>query len=143
MDKRAFTIILFFLAFGVVLLLQASRVATSVVLTPTELIERSQGEQEIPRVRIAGRVVEDSIRYRVDPKFELRFRVAEPESDAGAAAESIPVVYYDVKPDMFAPGRDVILDGDFRDGEFQASQLLTQCPSKYEPPSPADQQAGY
>ena len=37
---------------------------------------------------------------------------------------------------MFTAGRDVIIDGEYKDGVLQAQKLLTQCPSKYEPPSP-------
>ncbi len=48
----------------------------------------------------------------------------------------VPVVYQGLRPDMFEAGRDVIIDGEFKDGVVIASSLLTQCPSKYEAPSP-------
>ncbi len=38
------------------------------------------------------------------------------------------------KPDMFAPGRDVIVEGKLgADGAIAATQVLTSCPSKYKP----------
>jgi len=38
------------------------------------------------------------------------------------------------KPDMFAPGRDVIVEGRLAlDGTIDARQVLTSCPSKYVP----------
>ncbi len=38
------------------------------------------------------------------------------------------------KPDMFAPGRDVIVEGLLTgDSTLQARQVLTSCPSKYSP----------
>jgi len=38
------------------------------------------------------------------------------------------------KPDMFAPGRDVIVEGRIgRDRVIHATQVLTSCPSKYQP----------
>jgi hypothetical protein len=38
------------------------------------------------------------------------------------------------KPDMFAENRDVIVEGRLQaDGRIKAAQVLTQCPSKYEP----------
>lgn len=41
------------------------------------------------------------------------------------------------KPDMFAPGRDVIVEGRLaRDGTIEARQVLTSCPSKYGPKQP-------
>jgi cytochrome c-type biogenesis protein CcmE len=37
---------------------------------------------------------------------------------------------------MFQAGRDVLIDGDFKDGKIVAAKLQTQCPSKYEPAVP-------
>jgi cytochrome c-type biogenesis protein CcmE len=36
-------------------------------------------------------------------------------------------------PDLFAPGRDVVLEGRLRSGIFEAvpGSLVTKCPSKY------------
>jgi cytochrome c-type biogenesis protein CcmE len=37
------------------------------------------------------------------------------------------------KPDMFADGRDVIVEGKLTpSGEITATQVLTSCPSKYQ-----------
>ena len=58
------------------------------------------------------------------------------EAAVGNSSAPIPVVYRGLRPDMFTSGRDVIIDGEFRDGVLTASSLLTQCPSKYEAPSP-------
>ena len=78
--------------------------------------------------------------YAVTPGFLLRFSIINPGKGDQAVPvdpkQTIPVVYQGIKPDMFTPGRDVIIDGEFRDGILYASKLLTQCPSKYEPPSP-------
>lgn len=45
----------------------------------------------------------------------------------------IPVVYRGSVPDLFAPGRDVVLEGRLRSGIFEAvpGSLVTKCPSKY------------
>ena len=38
------------------------------------------------------------------------------------------------KPDMFAPGRDVIVEGKLgAGGVIAATQVMTSCPSKYKP----------
>jgi cytochrome c-type biogenesis protein CcmE len=63
-------------------------------------------------------------------------------------AAPVRVLYRNTKPDMFAPGRDVIIDGSFDGEKLVASRLLTQCPSKYEPAEPgkasdAQKAAGY
>ena len=65
-------------------------------------------------------------------------RPATPEEEP-ARVGTVPVVYFGVKPDMFAPGRDVIIDGNLEGGTLHATKLLTQCPSKYEPPDPVKQ----
>ena len=53
---------------------------------------------------------------------------------------SLPVVYRGTIPDMFQPGRDVVVEGN-RDqaGVFQADVLMTKCASKYQSESPHNQ----
>jgi hypothetical protein len=46
---------------------------------------------------------------------------------------SLPVAYTGIVPDMFAEGRDVIIEGRYVDGVLQAHAVMTSCPSKYEP----------
>ena len=65
----------------------------------------------------------------------MRFGIEDPGTGGGGL---IAVVYRGVRPDMFAVGRDVIMDGDYYNGTFTAANLLTQCPSKYEPPKAGD-----
>lgn len=115
-------------------MLQALSTGTRKVMIPSELANFSSSEP-LEKIRVGGRVTSDEINYEVEPRFRLQFSV----SDPGTTAPSIPVVYRGIKPDMFAPGRDVIIDGSFRNGALEAVSLLTQCPSKYEPPSAVDQ----
>lgn len=136
MNKLFVSIIIVFVILAGLLTFQAMRQGTSTVFIPSELIESQRGNP-IQRVRVAGKVSTDPVDYQVDPRFELRFTVIDP--DKGATGSKLPVVYNKIKPDMFAPGRDVILNGDFDGETLVASTLLTQCPSKYEPPSPTNQ----
>ena len=53
-------------------------------------------------------------------------------ASAGTASTTLTVRYNGILPDMFAEGRDVIVEGTVQDGVFHASTLLTTCPSKYE-----------
>jgi cytochrome c-type biogenesis protein CcmE len=48
--------------------------------------------------------------------------------------ENIAVVYDGLKPDAFADGREVVVEGTYRHAEraLHASKLVTKCPSKYE-----------
>lgn len=54
--------------------------------------------------------------------------------DKDDPAKSIRVHYRGAVPDTFKPGVEVILEGSFSAStrEFEASTLLTKCPSKYE-----------
>ncbi len=137
MNKLFLSIIAVFVVLSALLLFQASKAGTSVVMLPTEVLAKANQEQTLSRIRVAGRVADAEVNYIVEPNFELKFFIENPpkpgvESQAGILA----VVYQGIKPDMFAPGRDVIIDGEFRGGTLYASKLLTQCPSKYEPPKP-------
>ena len=74
----------------------------------------------------------DPINYQTEPNMVLSFGVKNP----AGGEEVVPVVYRGLKPDMFAAGRDVLIDGDYIGGTIQAAKLQTQCPSKYEPAVP-------
>lgn len=60
----------------------------------------------------------------------LRFRLRDVK---GAA--TVPVVYTGTVPDLFRPGRDIVVEGRFRSGVFVAAPdtMVTKCPSKYAP----------
>jgi cytochrome c-type biogenesis protein CcmE len=113
------------------LLFQASQTGVSDVLLPSDLA--AEGVSDRARLRVAGRVAADTIAYRVEPDFLLEFSIHDPGNETEPI---IPVSYRGIKPDMFAAGRDVILDGEWTSGRFVATKLMTQCPSKYEPPKP-------
>jgi cytochrome c-type biogenesis protein CcmE len=91
-------------------------------LSPSEL-PGHRGE-----VSLAGKVVGPPAG---DPQGSgLRFRLRDIEGRA-----SVPVVYRGSVPDLFAPGRHVVVDGRLRNGVFVAEpdSLVTKCPSKYTP----------
>jgi cytochrome c-type biogenesis protein CcmE len=96
-------------------------------------------------LRVAGRVVPGTIQW--DPSsLTLKFAITQPPPGDGqpavttvAATARVPARFTIVsrgqpKPDMFAPGRDVIVEGLVtQDNTIQARQVLTSCPSKYSP----------
>ena len=53
-------------------------------------------------------------------------------------SEPVPVAYKGILPDMFAEGREVVVEGRYEVPGLRAKQIMTSCPSKYE----AEQQAG-
>ena len=96
-------------------------------------------------LRVAGRVKAGSISW--DPAtLTLAFAIVAPPNPDGspvrAVAAAAPAEFRVVergepKPDMFAAGRDVIVEGRIAaDGTIQARQVLTSCPSKYVPKKP-------
>jgi cytochrome c-type biogenesis protein CcmE len=93
-------------------------------------------------LRVAGRVVPGTIQW--DPSsLMLKFAITEPPPGDGqpavtkvattapALARFMIVSRGQPKPDMFAAGRDVIVEGILEDNMIQARQVLTSCPSKY------------
>lgn len=121
------------------LLFYASSTKSSLVLLPSDLL--ASDREIIKRVRLAGKVADAPILYTVTPKFELKFSISNPGESKNLGG-AIPVVYNDIKPEMFAVGRDVILEGQYNQGVFYATKLMTQCPSKYEPPKPGEVKPG-
>lgn len=78
-------------------------------------------------VRIAGRVAEGSMDWDAGTR-DLHFQLDDIEHDG-----VVTVHFNGLLPDMFSEGRDVIVEGPATGGEvFEASQVLTSCPSKYE-----------
>jgi cytochrome c-type biogenesis protein CcmE len=136
MGRIATSIIIVIVAFAVFLMIQAGREGTLPVFIPSQLLAESV-TKSAARIRIGGKVADMPIDYRVEPEFQLSFHLTDPGKVVDpATAATIPVIYRGIKPDMFAVGRDVIIDGEYRDGTVIAVKLLTQCPSKYQPPSP-------
>jgi cytochrome c-type biogenesis protein CcmE len=84
-------------------------------------------------VRVAGRVQAGSVNWQ--PKdLRLHFILGPLEKEKVPQLAGIPVQYQGVLPDMFAEGRDVIVEGRYAvSNAFMADTIMTSCPSKYEP----------
>lgn len=84
-------------------------------------------------VRVAGQVQTGSVNW--DPKTLRLSFVLGPFSTAGepASLAGVPVRYQGILPDMFAEGRDVIVEGHSDGRVLAAKTVMTSCPSKYEP----------
>ena len=72
----------------------------------------------------------------------LRFRLRDVKDPAGG---TVAVVYTGSVPDLFATGRDIVVDGQLVNGTFVAKpgSMVTKCPSKYsaKPASELDDRA--
>lgn len=61
---------------------------------------------------------------------ESSFFVVDPQN----REKPLEVVYRGALPEMLQPGRGAIIEGDFDGTRVAAKSIMTQCPSKYEPP---------
>ncbi|GIX47960.1 MAG: cytochrome C biogenesis protein CcmE [Candidatus Tectimicrobiota bacterium] len=106
------------------LVLSGATKSTVYFLTVSEVQQRAATLQGRP-IRVAGQVSHEPVRWD-GRALELAFVLGEGQA-------RLPVQYRGVKPDLFQPGAEVIVEGRLRpDGVLEASTLLTRCPSKYE-----------
>ncbi len=130
MSKRivvAFIVVALALGF---LIYQGVSTTAKAVVTVGELFEMGNVRNNI---RLGARMTEDPIVKSVDAnkKFSFYVRDITNPGDKKLLIESEQTI-----PDTLRSGRDVILEGNFDGEKFVAKNLMTQCPSKYEPPKP-------
>jgi len=135
MAKRRFFLgILFVIGAVAYLIYTGIRETSNYYLTIEEFLPQKEAFAN-EGVRLAGRVQAGSIQW--DPKaLQLSFVLGPFKEQGGATARTIgiPIHYQGVLPDMFAEGRDVIVEGQYHTEQaLVAKTLMTSCPSKYEP----------
>ena len=115
-------IALFVAAVLAVFLLYTSIAGGNPSIAPSDLAGRT-GE-----VQLAGLVVGPAVG---DPHAGgMRFKLRD---IGGAASTDVPVRYTGSVPDLFQPGRHIVLEGRLVRGTFVAEpgSMITKCPSKY------------
>jgi len=117
------------LAIAVALVLNAFRSNLVFFFTPSEIVAN---EAPVGRsFRIGGMVVDGSVQRQPDG-VSVRFMVTD-------TAETIPVVYTGILPDLFREGKGVVAQGKLgSDGVFQAEQVLAKHDENYMPPEAAE-----
>jgi cytochrome c-type biogenesis protein CcmE len=82
-------------------------------------------------VRVAGRVQAGTMNW--NPKdLRLSFSLGS-FKDGKPSSSGVLVRYQGILPDMFAEGRDVIVEGRYSPTDvLEAKTIMTSCPSKYE-----------
>jgi cytochrome c-type biogenesis protein CcmE len=78
-------------------------------------------------LRVKGWVRAGSMHWNPETN-ELAFDLARQDG-----SEPVPVAFRGILPDMFAEGREVVVEGRYGGGRLTAKQIMTSCPSKYEP----------
>jgi cytochrome c-type biogenesis protein CcmE len=77
-------------------------------------------------LRVHGWVGAGSVKW--DPQTNhLAFQLVPKDGQ-----QSIPVTYSGILPDMFAEGREVVVEAHYANETLAAKQIMTSCPSKYE-----------
>jgi cytochrome c-type biogenesis protein CcmE len=93
--------------------------------SPTQVVAK---EAPINRTFRIGGLVQDGTLKRDPDGLTVRFTVTD-------TAESIPVVYKGILPDLFKEGRGCVAQGKLSsDGVFQADQVLAKHDENYMPP---------
>lgn len=76
-------------------------------------------------VRVSGKVVKGTIQ-KDSTNLDVDFIITD-------GKEQLPVSYHGIIPDIFGDGIEVVVEGKYLSGgSFQATSLLTKCPSKFE-----------
>jgi len=97
--------------------------------TPTQIVAREAPQGRPFRV---GGLVEAGSLQRESSSLTVRFRVTD-------TAQTIPVTYTGLLPDLFKEGKGVVAQGTLGpDGVFRASEVLAKHDENYMPPAAAD-----
>ena len=129
--ERALWIVAALAGLGVAAALVLSAFRSNLVFffTPTQV-----SAHEAPRDRAfrLGGLVEAGSVAREKDGLTVRFRVTD-------TAQTIPVVYVGILPDLFREGKGVVAQGRLGpDGTFKASEVLAKHDENYMPPEAAE-----
>ena len=91
----------------------------------TPYVSFEEASRSPRKVQVAGGLVENSTEY-IDETQERRFTMVEEDGD------TMTVLYEGVKPGNFEEAVQIVAVGTYREGFFEAEQLLVKCPSKYQ-----------
>ena len=95
--------------------------------SPTDLKTKVVKPEQ--RLRIGGLVVQGSVKNMADAN--IRFTVTD-------LANSVPVNFRGILPDLFREGQGIVAEGYFRNGVFQATDVLAKHDETYMPAEVAD-----
>ncbi len=116
------------LAVAASLVLNALNSNLALYISPTEVLAGNAPKDQT--FRLGGMVVEDSLE-RKDDGLTVHFRVTD-------SANTIPVVFTGILPDLFEEGQGVVAQGKMQGGVFAATEVLAKHDENYMPPQVAD-----
>ena len=92
--------------------------------TVSEVLAQHDTMSKERSIRVNGLVVSGSVVYAAE-RLLLTFDISDGE-------RTIPVTYHGSKPDLLTDGKEVVVEGTLGvEGTFQATKIITKCPSKY------------
>jgi len=130
LSKRRFLVGATLIALSVSYLVWAGIRTTSVYYFEMDEFLATKAAHAGEDLRVKGWVRDGSIDWDARTNA-LHFDLAR-QDGSGA----IGVDYGGILPDMFAAGREVVVEGRYDGKGLAARQIMTSCPSKYEPETP-------
>lgn len=126
LNKRRFIVGAVLIAAAVSYLVYAGIKSTSMYYFEMDefLAQRDQHAGE--DLRVKGWVRAGSVQWDATTN-RLAFELARKDG-----SEPVAVAYKGILPDMFAEGREVVVEGRYEAPGLHAKQIMTSCPSKYE-----------
>ncbi|MBE0533341.1 MAG: cytochrome c maturation protein CcmE [Rhodospirillales bacterium] len=109
------------------LVLAAFRDSIVFFYSPTEILAKALPAEQ--RIRVGGLVEEGSLEKVAGGT--VRFKITD-------LAETIPVTYTGILPDLFREGQGVVAQGRFQEGVLKADEVLAKHDENYMPPEVAD-----
>jgi cytochrome c-type biogenesis protein CcmE len=105
------------------------RLPVDLFFTPSQI-----AANEVPKGRAfrVGGLVEEKSLTRAQDGLTVHFKITD-------TAQSVPVVYTGILPDLFKEGKGVVAQGRIEpDGTFRASEVLAKHDENYMPPEAAE-----
>ncbi len=127
LEKRRFIVGAVLIAAAVSYLIYAGVRTTSMYYFNLDEFLSSREAHADEDLRVKGWVRHGSVHWDARTN-NLAFELAHQDD-----TDPVPVAYRGVLPDMFAEGREVVVEGRYAAGQLAAHQIMTSCPSKYEP----------
>jgi cytochrome c-type biogenesis protein CcmE len=88
-------------------------------------VQQLFAEEQAERIRLGGLVADESIKLDENNYMSCKFDLQEGEA-------ILRVHFVGVRPDLFKNGAEVIVEGIYMNGVFEADILQTKCASRYE-----------
>lgn len=118
---------LLLMAAAAALMLNAYEESIVFFRSPTDIVEKKVPTDR--RMRLGGLVEEGSIEKQADAV--VTFRITD-------LSNTVRVSYRGILPDLFREGQGVVTEGVFKDGVFQAEEVLAKHDENYMPAEVAD-----